>query len=258
MTTHHTGGGDPDSTLRLLWRAQLKPPARSRGPIPARSVDDLVHAALLLADEQGLAAVSVRTLARSLGMAPMSVYTHVPGKAGLLDLMLDGLYLSMPRPAWLSRSWRSRVAAVAAANRDLLDAHPWLTELASLSRPPLGPGQMAKYEHELAALDGTGLTDVQVDAALTLVLGFVHQQVRARHDAERIRGATGLTDAQWWAANAPLLGELVGPGDYPRATRIGEAAGRANDSAYHPDRAWDFGLTRVLDGLAVLVQREPA
>lgn len=252
MTVDHTGGGDPDRTLRLLWREQLGEVQR-RGPRPSRSVDDVVAAATTLADEKGLAAVTVRAVAHELGIAPMSVYTHVPGKAELLDLVLDDLYLRMPRPAWRSRSWRRRLTAVAEANRALLRAHPWVTELASLSRPPLGPGVFAKYEHELAAFDGTGLDDVEVDAALTFLLGFVHQQARAEYDARRTTAATGASDQQWWEANAPLLAR-IDYSSYPRATRVGEAAGASQGSAYEPERAWRFGLGRVLDGLAGVIR----
>jgi len=251
--TEHTGGGDPDRTLQLLWRHQVGLPRR-RGPRPSRSVDDVIAAAIELGDAEGLDAVSVRAVAARLGIAPMSVYTHVPGKAELLDLMLDTVYLQMPRPPWRSRSWRRRLTTVAEGNRELLRRHPWVTRLASLNRPPLGPGVFAKYEHELAAFDGTGLDDVTVDAALTFLLGFVHQQVRAEQDVRRVTAASGQTDAEWWAANAPLLQQLdYSP--YPRATRVGEAAGTAQGTAYDPDRAWDFGLARVLDGLAALIER---
>jgi len=252
VTVDYTGGGDPDRTLELLWRSQLEAGPR-RGPRPSHTVDDVVAVAVALADADGLAAVSMRAVAARLGIAPMSVYTHVPGKAELLDLMLDALYAAMPRPRWRTPSWRRRVARVAEVNRDLLRQHPWVTELAALSRPPLGPGQTAKYEHELAAFDGTGLADVDVDAALTLVLGFAHQQARAEHDARRASAVSGTTDLQWWEANAPLLERVLDPAEYPRAARIGEAAGAAQGAAYDPGRSWTFGLERILAGLEVLV-----
>lgn len=252
-----TGSGDPDQTLRLLWRDQVPPPRR-RGPRPSHSVDDVVAAAIELADAEGMEAVTIRAVATRLGISPMSVYTHVPGKAELLDLMLDGLYLAMPRPPWRSRRWRTRLTAVVVANRDLFRAHPWLTELASLSRPPLGPGQLAKYEHELAAFDGTGLDDVQIDATLTLLLGFAQQQTRAEYAAARQSAVSGTSDEQWWETNGPLLAQVIDASTYPRATRIGEAAGAAQGSAYSPDRAWAFGLARLLDGIGALIDLDDA
>ncbi|GIJ23124.1 hypothetical protein Vlu01_37480 [Micromonospora lutea] len=59
------------------------------------------------------------------------------------------------------------MAAVAADNRNLFTAHPWAAEVAT-GRPPLGPGQMARYEYELRAFDDTGLDDVARDAVVDL------------------------------------------------------------------------------------------
>ncbi len=252
MTTNSTGSGEPSRTLALLWGEPSAAPRK--GPARSVTVAQVVDAALDLADEQGLAAVTMRAVAERVGVSAMSVYTYVPGKPELLDLMVDARYARMTRPRWRARqSWRARLTAVAKANRDLLAAHPWLTEVAALSRPPLGPGVMAKYEHELAAFDGTGLADVDVDAALTYLLGFVQAHARAAHDAARVTTDTAMSDADWWAANQPVLARALDPGAYPRAARIGAAAGEAQGSAWAADRAWDFGLARTLDGLAALI-----
>jgi AcrR family transcriptional regulator len=259
MATHRTGAGEPSRTLALLWRDQRTADGGAatarRGPGRSRSVDDVVDAAVDLADRKGLDAVSMRALGAAVGISTMSVYTYVAGKAELVDLMVDRLYLGMPRPRWRSRSWRRRAATVAEDNRSLLEGHPWLTEVAALSRPPLGPGLMAKYEHELAAFDGTGLTDVEVDAALSHLLGFVHGHLRARHDAVRATTDSAMSDAQWWEANRQVLERALDPSAVPRAARIGAAAGEAQGSAWNPDAAWEFGLARTLDGLAALVDR---
>ena len=252
MTDKSTGAGEPSRTLALLWGDESTT-RRRKGPGRSVTVQQVVDAALALADEQGLAAVTMRAVAERVGVSAMSVYTYVPGKAELLDLMVDALYLRMPRPAWHAGSWRDRLTDVADANRVLLTDHPWMTEVAALSRPPLGPGVMAKYEHELAALDDAGLDDVTTHAALTHLLGFVQSQARSAHDAERSISDSGLTDAQWWEANAPLLARVLDADTYPRATRIGTASGEAYDSAWGADAAWEFGLARTLDGLAALI-----
>lgn len=241
---------DPDVTLRLLWRAEVIP---RRGPRQGLSVDAVVAAAVQLADTAGLVALTMRRVAQHLGVAPMSLYTYVPGKGELLDLMLDAVYAAMPRSDTAGRPWRERAAAVAAENRALYADHPWAATV-STSRPPLGPGLMAKYEHELAAFDGLGLDDVTIDAALTHLLNFVRAAARDVADARAQRQATAMTDAQWWAANAPLLERVLDPAAYPLATRVGSAAGSAQDSAYDPERAYAFGLARVLDGLAALIE----
>jgi hypothetical protein len=118
---------------------------------------------------------------------------------------------------------------------------------------------MAKYEHELAALDGLGLTDPEMDDALTFLLCFVQANARDAQDARAARADTAMNDEQWWAANAPLLERVLDPAAYPLASRVGTAAGAAQGSAHDPDHAYRFGLGRVLDGLAALIEeRAPA
>lgn len=256
MADISTGAGEPSRTLALLWRDPgLTAGVGRRGPGRSVSVDAVVEAAVGLADGEGLPAVTMRAVARRVGLSTMAVYTYVPGKAELLDLMVDLLYLRMPRPPWRHRTWRRRLERVAENNRALLAEHPWLTEVAVLSRPPLGPGLMAKYEHELAAFDGTGLDEVTTDAALAHLLGFVLGHARAAHDAARATTDTAMSDAAWWAANQPLLERVLDPAAYPRAVRVGAAAGEAHGASWSAEQAWRFGLARTLDGLAALIER---
>jgi AcrR family transcriptional regulator len=215
-------------------------------------VEGIVRSAIAIADRAGLEAVTMRRLADSLGVGPMALYTYVPGKADLLALMLDAVYREMPLGGWSGERWRDRLAAVARDNRALFEAHPWAAEVSS-TRPPLGPGLMAKYEHELSAFANTGLGDVETDAALTFLLGFVRSTALAAQDARATRRESGMTDEQWWAANAPLLERVLDPDAYPTAARVGAAAGAAQGGAYSPEHAWEFGLQRVLDGLGALI-----
>lgn len=246
-----TGAGDPARTLRLLWRDPAATPRH--GPRQGLTVDQIVTAATALADADGLDAVTMRRLADNLGVVPMTLYTYVPGKAELLDLMLDAAYQRMPRTDITGQPWRQRVAAIAAENRALFEAHPWAAAITT-GRPPLGPGLMAKYEHELAALDGIGLGDIQMDAALTHLLTFVQAWARATADAEATRRDTAMDEEQWWAASGPLLEKVLDPGAYPLAARVGTAAGTAHRAAYDPHHAYDFGLQTILDGLTALIE----
>ncbi len=194
----------------------------------------------------------MRGVAQRLGVTPMTLYTYVPGKAELLDLMLDAVYLRMPRADHTAVPWRTKVEAVARENRDLYRRHTWVATLPT-TRPPLGPGLMAKYEHELAAFDGLGLDDVEMDAALTFLLGFVQSVARADFDAQSAARDSAMSDGQWWAANEPLLAKVFDPARFPLATRVGSAAGAAHQSVYNPEHAFDFGLQRILDGLTHLI-----
>ncbi|MGZ9934556.1 TetR/AcrR family transcriptional regulator [Streptomyces sp. NC-S4] len=252
MAKDRSGAGDPARTLELLWRGSGQPaPAGRRGPRQGLTVDAVVGAATELADEAGLAALTMRALAQRLGVTPMTLYTYVPGKAELLDLVLDEAYGRMERPApGAGEGWRTRVARVAEDNRDLLARHPWIADL-PVTRPPLGPGVIGKYEYELAAFEGIGLTDVEMDAALTHLLGFVHANALAA--ADDAAHNSHQSQDEWWAVTAPLLERALDPGRYPLAGRVGSAVG-----GYHPQALWNFGLRCVLDGLAHLIDARPA
>ena len=252
MASERSSAGDPARTLALLWRDSTALP--SRGPRRSIDLDTVVSAAVAVADTDGAVGLTMRAVAQHLGVPTMSLYTHVPGKAELIDLMLDAVYAGIEWPDDDGAPWRDRVRAVADANRSLFRAHPWAAEVSTL-RPPLGPGQLGKYERELAAFDGCGMTDVEVDGCHSHLLTFVRANARDAADARTARGASAMDDEQWWAAAGPLLARLVDPSAYPRATRIGTAAGEAHGSALDPDHAYRFGLQRVLDGLAPLVER---
>ncbi|MFE9326522.1 TetR/AcrR family transcriptional regulator [Nocardia sp. NPDC052278] len=245
-----SSAGDPLRTLELLWRV---PAASVRGPKQRSSVDAVVAAAIEIADADGIGALTMRAVATKLGLTPMATYTYVPGKAELVDLMIDAVYREMSRADLTDLPWRDRVTTIAAENRAMLVRHPWVAYLPT-TRPPLGPGVAAKYEHELRAFDGLGLGDLEMDAAVTYVLGFVTSVARIAIDTERAAAESAMSDRQWWERAAPLLAQFFDAERYPLAARVGAVAGQAHDSAYSADHAYEFGLVRVLDGLAQLIE----
>jgi AcrR family transcriptional regulator len=257
MTPEFTGGGDPARSIALLWRhrgdrAADERPARGRKP--SLTVDAIVAAAIEMADEAGLGALSMRALAERLEVGTMSLYTHVPGKAELLDLMLDTALAETARPDELPEGWRARLELVARENRALFERHPWMLELVSF-RPPMGPGVIAKYDFELRAVEGIGLTDVEMDSVLALVLGYVQGSARQALEATLVEQRTGLTDEQWWESQAPLLQQVLEPDEFPVGSRVGTASSEEYQGLWDPEHTFEFGLERVLDGIEVLVER---
>jgi tetracycline repressor-like protein len=112
---------------------------------------------------------------------------------------------------------------------------------------PLGPGQLRKYELELAALDGLGLSDHEMDLTLGLAIAFV----RAHAQAAVAAGSSG-DEAAWWALAGPALARHVDAADYPLATRVGTAAGELQGRANDPELAYRFGLERIAEGVQAL------
>lgn len=247
--TEFSGSGDPVRSLELLWRVQAAP---KRGPKQRLDLDEIVEAAIALADAEGLPALSMRRVAERLGVGTMTLYTYVPGKPELLDLMLDA---AIEPPAPLPEgTWRTKLDHIARENWARFHRHPWLLEVTPL-RPVLGPNTIARYDHELSAIEGIGLTDIEMDSTLGLLYAHVESSARRALEAAQAEQRTGLTDEEWWSARAPVLERVIEPDRYPIATRVGTAAGEVHNAAFAPDHAFAFGLERVLDGVEFLIQR---
>ncbi len=259
--------------LALLWRnfpTQGQPaptPHPKHGPKPGLNHDQLVKTAISLADAEGLSALTIRRVAQTLQVSPMSLYTYVNNKAELIELMIDAVYFEgytlSPQDKVLSqkgkkkalnstpKNWREQVQALAQSNLELFLRHPWLIESYS-ERPPLGPGVMFKYETELNALEGWGLSDVDLDASLSFVLNFVRAAARDIVQAQAAQQQN--SNAEWWQAHEVALLTYVNPKQFPLSSRVGSAAGAANQGAYNAKKAYNFGLDRVMAGLAPLFE----
>jgi AcrR family transcriptional regulator len=243
---------DPARSLALLWGSHSKP-GRSGLTIAA-----IVGAAIDLADAAGLEAVSMRQVAERLQAGTMSLYTHVPGKGELTELMIDTvcgqLYADVDEPSRQPGGWQEGLRFIAARNWDLYLRHPWLLQIVG-ARPVLGPNASLKYEAELRPLDGIGLTDLEMDAVLTLVLTHVEGTARAQANMTRAQRDTGMTDAEWWGSVAPIFAKVAAGASFPVGARVGQAAGMEHQAAANPRHAFSFGLERILDGVEVLVER---
>jgi AcrR family transcriptional regulator len=253
VTTDFSGGGDPRRSIELLWglRTGSRP-----GPKPRFTVAEIAASAIAIADADGLGALTMRKVADGLGVSAMSLYTYVPGKGELIDLMLDTVLAEVSLTFDGAAGWRERLDRVARENWQLYLRHPWLLQVAT-SRPPLGPHVIAKYDHELRAIDGIGLTDIQMDLVVQLVGDYVHGAARTAVAATLVAQRTGLTDEQWWEQAAPVLEQVLDPAATPTATRVGAAAGEEYNAASDPARAFDFGLSCLLDGVAARISRDP-
>jgi AcrR family transcriptional regulator len=241
---------NPARSLALLWGS------RTEAGRSGLTVKDIVTTAIEIADAQGVDSLSMRNVAGRLGMGTMSLYTHVPSKTDLIDLMFDTaygeLYETVESPSQQPGGWRGALRFIAERNWDLYHKHPWMLQLAT-GRSILGPHAALKYEAELRPLDQLGLSDVEMDAVLTLILTHVEGTARAQAIRDRTQQDTGMTEEEWWVAHAPLLDKLIDPTRFPVATRVGISAGQEYQGAMNPEFAFHFGLERILDGIADLI-----
>jgi len=244
---------EPDPVLPLLWRHVVgaEEPAPRRGPRQRLTLDHVLDVAIELADTEGLAAVSMRVLAKRLGIAAMSLYTYVANRNDLVVLMVDHVYGRRVLPP-MTGSLRERLRLVAEAQLADGREHPWLLDVTGV-RPWLGPGVGDRYEWQLSAVEGVDLDDVEMDQTVTLVAGFAANVARSEHAVRAAEKESGATDLEWWEANAGPLGEFTAHRDYPLAGRVGQAAGEAYQAGTDPGRELAFGLERILDGIEVYI-----
>jgi len=258
VPTEYSGSGDPQRTIDLLWGVNRP----RRGPKPSLSGEQVVTTAIEIADRDGLGGLSMRRLADELGITAMSLYGYVPSKAELLDVMADRAYgeIAAPRdsapsgqaPSGHALSWQARLALLAEQHWTVLLAHPWLLQIAA-SRPLLGPNMTGFYDAELAAVDGLGLTDIDMDLIASLLDDYVRGAARGAVEAAEAQARTGISDQQWWHTYGPLLADVLDPARYPTAVRVGAAAGAENGAAHDAARSFRFGLQRIIDGIALFV-----
>lgn len=263
--TEYASRGDPRRTMELLWGVEA---TSSRGPKPGLELPTIVATAVELADTEGLAAVSMRKVAERLGRSAMALYTYVPGKAELLDLMLDAVYGDLPSPDPADGGWRAAAEAWARGSWDFYLRHPWVLQVVG-ARSVLGPRELDGYEALLRIFDGLGLPAIEVARSANALAGFVRGAAKAVSDARSAEQVTGVSDDDWWNARSPVLDELVGDQwaiRFPVSTRLSEE--QAFDQVDRPDDelpytvrdafdTFEFGLQRLLDGFAAHIDARP-
>ncbi|MFC8084516.1 TetR/AcrR family transcriptional regulator [Streptomyces sp. NPDC057340] len=242
--TETSGSGDIGRTLELLWDTGRRP---SRGPRPGLTLERIVDAAVEVADRDGLGAVSMRRIATELGTGTMSLYRYVPGKGELLDLMLDRVQRPSENPADLGDGgWRPALHALGHATLALYRRHTWLLEV-NQSRPILGPSALDGMEKVLTRIRPMGLTDPELVSVIVMIDGYVVGAARTQVYEREAERSSGLTDAEFWQAQEPVLVKAMSSGRYPVLASLSEDAfGTGFDH-------FEFGLQRILDGLEVLV-----
>lgn len=232
-------------SIELLWGAGERP---ARGPRPSLTLDRIVEAALAVADRDGIDGLSMRRVAGELGVGTMSLYRYVPGKAELLALMLDRVSAPDEVLAGLAGAdWRCVIEAAARHSYGLYLAHPWLLHV-NWTRPVLGPNTLAGLEIIMRALDDLGLTDHERISVMIGVDAYVTGLARHRIHYAALPDETGLADEEFWAQQYPVLTRAMESGNYPAMAALGEDA-----FSLGWDETFDFGLARLLDGVAALV-----
>ncbi|MFI6600895.1 TetR/AcrR family transcriptional regulator C-terminal domain-containing protein [Nonomuraea sp. NPDC050536] len=253
--TVFAGQGDARRSMSLLWRTPQDEEPRP-GPKPGLSVEAIVEAAVAVADEQGMAAVSMRAVGERLGRTGMALYTYVPSKNELVDLMYDHVLAELPSEYPPGGGWRAALTSWAHDMRAFYLRHPWVLQV-SQARPVLGPNEFQSLETLAGVLSRTGLRARVLRGAVAALLDLVRGAARVIAEAEQAPTATGTSDDEWWTSRAAVL-EEVAPGfadRYPLVIWL-----QTEDAAKWEERAEEaFGteLDLIMDGIETAVARLP-
>jgi AcrR family transcriptional regulator len=236
---------DMANTMALLWGTK---PAPARGRKPGMTVDQIVAAAIAIADADGLDALSMRRVADALGVGTMSLYRYLPGKAELYELMLDTVIGEDGPPRRDPAGWRASLESFARQRLAGYRRHPWLIE-ASLSRGLMGPNQAAALDALLELLDGIGLSGGQRMAVVGLVTSYVQGRARQFAETARTERRTGMSDERFWREFAPMLDPHLDAKRFPTLATFWR------DETFTGEDEFEFGLQRVLDGIESYIDR---
>ncbi|MET8228968.1 TetR/AcrR family transcriptional regulator C-terminal domain-containing protein [Streptomyces sp. NPDC005301] len=222
-----------------------EPPPR---PVPLDR-ERIVAAAIALADEGGLDAVSVRKVAARLNAGPMRLYGYISTKEELFDLMVDEVYAEI-LPEERPDDWREALRILAHRTRQAALRHEWLADLLG-GRPALGPHGLAVGEATLSALDGLADIDTVMRAVETVgayYTGAIRREI-ANLRAER---TTGLSKHEWQRALGPHLTKMLATGRFPA---LAKAVYDGTD--VDAEASFATGLDWVLDAVAVKLTTPP-
>jgi AcrR family transcriptional regulator len=225
----------------------MRPVRQAQSQRPSLAREQIVRAAIELADAEGLEALTMRRLATKLGVGAMSLYWHIPKKEDLLDLMLDAALGEVELPEPPSGGWRADLRLFAHHMLGVLRRHTWLPPLIS-SRPLPGPNALRYVEVFLSELDGLGLDFNTSRGILSAVDAYVDGFAQREAASEEVRQRTGMPEAEWHAALAAYFQQILLSGQYPTLARI-----IARNAEIDADSSFEFGLECLLDGIAVRI-----
>jgi AcrR family transcriptional regulator len=212
---------------------------------PRRRLDRprIVCAAMDLADERGIEAVTMRELGRKLGVEAASLYNHVAGRGDVLDGMVDVVVAQIDVPSG-GVHWREAMRRRAVSARSVFSRHPWAGALIDSSERS-GSSSLSYVDRVLGALLGAGFSPtVAANAFLALdsyIFGF-----------ERQRANLSMEDDAGSGEKAQETLAAIPQGAYPSLTRV---AMQYAAEPFDEDAAFDFGLEMILDGLERILGR---
>jgi AcrR family transcriptional regulator len=251
----HSGPTTPVSGPRTAAPAGRASTASGRtSPAASPSRERIAQAAIRIADVEGIAALSMRRIAAELGVATMSLYRYVQSKDELIALMVDAVYGQHPPQEPPPAGWRAQLSQLALLQWTICQAHPWLARVTSFTRPQLAPGGMAHTEWAMRAVSRLGLDPATSLHVMLTVVAFIFGIATNLESETEAQQTAGISSQQWMRNQEASFDEVMRSGRFPLLRELGDIP----DFDLELDTLFEFGLERVLDGLAVFLEPRTA
>jgi AcrR family transcriptional regulator len=212
-----------------------KPATKPRAPL---SRERVLHAAVALADESGIASLTMRKLGEAVGVEAMSLYNHVANKDDLLDGMIDVVFGETDLPPG-EADWKTAMRQRGISVREVLSRHRWAIGLME-SRTTPGPANLRHHEAVIGTLRNAGfsieLAAHAYSALDSYIYGFAMQEPSLPFD----------TPQETAAVAQAILAQLP-PGEYPHLTEL--TTEHVLKPGYNYGNEFGYGLDLILDSL---------
>lgn len=203
----------------------------------------LLRGAMAIADAAGNSALTMRSLAKRLGVKPMAIYHHVANKEEILDGIVDMVFAEIDLPP-IDTDWRTAMRHRAVSARRVLAHHPWAIPLME-SRANPGPATLRHHDAVIGTLRRAGFSIEMTAHAYSLldsyIYGFALQEsVSLPFDKEAAPEVAERLLAQSPTDTYPHLAEL--------------AIGHVLQPDYDYGNEFEYGLDLILNGLDRVIQ----
>ena len=221
-----------------IW---LRPERGTRGPASRWSRTQMTATAIAQADEHGLAAVTMRSVAQTMGTAPASLYRVVKSRQELVELMVDEVIGEFTYPPELVGSGPLGLLALSRQARIIYLRHPWMVE-AHAHQPVLGPNAIAYLDWALSTLKEAPHSSR--DKLETI--GVLSALVRMLAGNELEHDRAGRASRDWQEATAAHLASQAREGEHPH---VAAALLDSRAGATEPPDLFDRIVIRTIAGL---------
>lgn len=227
----------PAKKSSRLHTALAEKPSPTRGPRRSLSREQIAQSAIRVADQEGLAAVTMQRVAREVGLTTMALYRYFPGKSAVVALMIDSVADSPTSFGKAGSPWITRLKEWAHRCLAIYEDHPWFLEATTARQSPMGPNELAWMEAALDMLTESGLKPKKRHHAFLAVIGHV----RGHATFLQARRSDGAAEDWTREVTETVCHE---PNRYPALLQV-LRSGALRESA----GAFDFGLVCILQGI---------